>query len=301
MYLKKVYYAGQTAEVQKTFTKRYGQNVSRGESVSRTPEAVKKYNEKMSYRELTRTINENFRPKDIHLVLTYRKGERPDPEQAKKDRDKILRALRKYFKDRGQELKYIAVTAYGTRGAIHHHLIINTMDARDLREMWPHGGIHCEYLYEGGEYSGLAWYFIKQARTSPQGKETIRGRRWTGSKNLKRVKPSVREVSAKTWREPPVPFPGYVIDPDSIEADCSPVTGIPYLFYRMIRIPENSRVTRPDGTVLKGTDAVKWLHDENRREIGDVWQKQNDAGRIQKLRTGRHEKSRPAGRRKAEP
>ncbi len=241
MYLKKTYKAGRTIEVHKSYSARYGRNIARGKNTGHTPEAMARYNEKMAFRTLTRLINENFAPKDIHLVLTYRREARPEAAEAKKSLERFLRKLRAYFKARGQELKYIAVTAYGTRGAIHHHLVINTMDARDIRELWPHGGSHCEYLYGDGEYSALAWYLIRQARTHPAAAERITGKRWSQSKNLRRVEPSIQEVDAKAWKEEPKPIKGYYIDPNSIENGISPVTGIPYQFYRMIKIDAKAR------------------------------------------------------------
>lgn len=269
MYLKKTYTAGITKEVHNTYSARYGKNISRGGNVNRTPEAVKNYNTKMAHRELTRLINENYSPGDIHLVLTYFRGERPGPKQAKKNLNAFLRKLRGYFKKQKSELKYIAVTAFGDRGAIHHHLIINTMDGRDIREMWPFGGSHVEYLYPDGEYSALAWYFIQQSRKSPAGELTGK-KRWTCSKNLKRPVPTVKEVDAKTWREPPKAEPGYIIDVNSIDAGINPISGIPYLFYRMILAQK--RIVTPDGAVLRGQEALEYQIRENRKAVQNEWE-----------------------------
>ena len=111
---------------------------SRGARESKTADAVQKYNLKMAERRLTRILNENFRAGDIHLVLTYAKHNRPDTsEQAKKHIQLFFRRLRRNLKRPGRELKRLGTTAYGTRGAIHHHIVISTMDVREIRAMWP--------------------------------------------------------------------------------------------------------------------------------------------------------------------
>ena len=55
------------------------------------------YNKKLAERELTRILNENFGLGDLSIIGTYRKAERPTPEQAKKDREKFLRNSENIF------------------------------------------------------------------------------------------------------------------------------------------------------------------------------------------------------------
>lgn len=268
-------------DVQHTFSRRYGKNIRRGANVEPTPAAVKEYNRKLAERKLTRLINANFGPNDIHLVLTYRRDDRPTPEESKKRLRNFLSRLRRYFAKQGRELKYIAATAYGTRGAIHHHLVISTMDARDLRKLWPHGGSHTEYLYENGDYPRLAAYIVRQAKQGLTEAEQIDEKRWHGSRNLIKPKPQKREVPAAVWREPPAAWPGYIIDLDSVDAGVSPVTGIPYLFYRMIEIPKKQRLQTPDGRLLYDDAAAKWLREHNRQEIKREWPRLNPSGKLE--------------------
>lgn len=282
MYLKTVYHAGVTIDVQNTFSRRYGKKIGRGTNAQATPPAVREYNRKLAERKLTRLINANFGPGDIHLVLTYTPANRPTPAEAKRRLKNFLKRLRRYYKSRGRELKYIAATAYGTKGAIHHHLVINTMDARDLRELWPYGGSHAEYLHEDKEYSRLATYIVRQAKKGLAEAEQIDEHLWSGSRNLVKPKPEKREVPATVWREPPRPRPGYVIDLDSVDAGVSPVTGIPYLFYRMIRIPKKQKVMTPDGRMLRDDAAAKWLRDHNIDDIRRRWPERNLSGPLVK-------------------
>ena len=62
----------------------------------------------------------------------------------------------------------------------------------------------------------------------------------------------MKEVDARTWREPPAPAKGYVIAPESIDAGINPITGIPYLFYRMVRIPDDAVAVKAGRDQVEG-------------------------------------------------
>ena len=63
----------------------------------------------------------NFKAtEDYHLVLTYKKNNRPTPEQAKKYLKNFIQNMRNAYRRLDEELKYILVTEYENK-AIHHH------------------------------------------------------------------------------------------------------------------------------------------------------------------------------------
>lgn len=267
MYYITKYIAGQTIEVQKTFSKRYGKKYTRAGPCASSLVAVQEYNLKTATRKLTRILNANFVPNDVYLTLTYARDRRPTPEDAKKQIQAFLRKLRKLFRDEGRELKYVWTTAYGERGAIHHHLVIPTMDVRRLRPLWPYGGCHAEFLYDNGEYSGLASYICRQSKLGLSEGEKLNTRKWSGSRNLIIPPPDKKEVDAEAWREPPKPIKGYIVDVDSIDDGLSPTTGIPYLFYRMLRLPDELIITTDSGQILRGDAARDWLTDKNLKDL----------------------------------
>lgn len=264
-YIKRTYKAGNTIEVQKTYSAVWGKSLSKAGKTGKSKLSVKQYNDKVAVRNCTRLINANFKPKDLFLTLTYRRGSNVTPEEAQKHREKFLRNLRNRFSRNNKELHYIGTIGIGERGAIHHHIIIDSMDPRELPQLWVHGRVDCQPLHENREYSKLAAYICHQNREI-DGKR-ISGKRWYCSKNLIKPQAIVEEVSAKEWREPPQPIKGYIIDTDSVEAGFNPLTGIPYLFYRMIKIPPKSRVMAADGRLLKADEAEKWLQQQNQAEI----------------------------------
>ena len=228
MYVKETVTAGETIEVRKYHTIKYcrkGQR--RGVNTGRTTERQARINRRNAQRTLRQLINANFGGGDIHLVLTYRREERPTAAEAKKKIAVFLRQLRAAYKAAGTELKYIQVPPEHVGGAVHHHLIISGIDARVIRELWPHGGVHPSYLDSTGNYAGLAQYIIKEtdrklargaeARKKAEAGEDYCGRRWSCSRNLKKPEIKKEIVKADSWREQPVAKEGYIIETDSIE------------------------------------------------------------------------------------
>lgn len=248
---------GECIEVQKTYTRRQGRRYGRGVNISVTGEAQARYNDKLSKRELTRIINENFTVDDIHLVLTYRIEDRPqNDEEFKGDLKKFLRLLRKTYKRAEIELKYITVSAIGKKGAPHHHLIITGIDLRQLIGLWDKGKIIPTFLYSKADYSKLAEYFIGQS--NEEGGRIV-GRRWSCSRNVVHPKMKKSEVDADVWNEPPKALPGYEIDYDTAEYGVNPHTGIPFCYYRMYRREIKKPIMTPDGRLLKPDAADRWL------------------------------------------
>ena len=112
-------------EVEEVHSSRYGcKGIKPMPRQKKTPEEVKKTNERNRIKRLYRKIAMNFDYGDFHMQLTYREKERPSPEEAREVIREFLRQLRKVYKSRGQALKYIITTEYKDK-AIHHHLIVN--------------------------------------------------------------------------------------------------------------------------------------------------------------------------------
>lgn len=235
-YIKKTVIAGKTIEVYKHFSSRYNKKgIPRASRANPTPEAVKKINEKNAEDKLRHLINTNFGHMDIHLVLTYKKELRPDAEKGKRDLANFLRRLRRLYKKQGKELKYIAVTEYKNR-AIHHHLIINSIDMRDVVPLWDKGRARPTYLDETGQYGKLAAYLIKETAKTYKTEKSASGKRWNSSKNL--VKPIIKKevIPANSWRDEPKPLKGYYIDKDTVISGIHEISGYMFQRYCMIKL-----------------------------------------------------------------
>lgn len=221
---------------------------SRGKKLKKTPEEVEKQNQRQREKTVRRLIAANFREGDFHLVLKYRDA--PDTyEEAKKDLQKFLAAMRRRYKKAGYHFKYIGVTERGKRRAVlHHHLIIENIQAGTLntvqavQEIWQG---HCAFhdLYEDGEYSNLAAYIVKK-----ETKEENTGCSYTRSRNLRipKEKKSIRHK--KAWPQEPVPRKGWYIVKGSLEEGINAFTGLPWQGYTMkkIRTREEIAAERAD-------------------------------------------------------
>lgn len=174
-YIKKVYNLGAIIEIEKVHSGRYGSHIRPKPKEKVTDEDVKKVNEIMAEKKLRRLIDINFHPGDLHMVLTYRPDERPDKNTAKIILSKFIKELRKEYKKRGYELKYIHVTEY--KNTIHHHFIINSITEgpgtlRLINKLWKYGRPKATPLDETGDYAALAHYLIKETSKTFREKDT---------------------------------------------------------------------------------------------------------------------------------
>lgn len=165
----------------------------RSERQKLTTIAKQKINARKSKAKLVRYICLNFRSgRDLKIELTHA-GDEPDDKTAGKRLSDFHNNMRQAYRKRGAEYKYIAITeTHGKDGEstrIHHHLIINALDAEKtlpiLLKCWDYGGVNLDVLIESDMYEDTASYFLKEKKE--KGKRT-----WTHSLNL--IKPSPPEI-----------------------------------------------------------------------------------------------------------
>lgn len=228
------------------------------EPVQKSPEEIQKANMKQAAKRLARLINANFRPGDVHVTLTYRKENRPDPQEAQKNLEDFRKAMRKKYRKAGKELRWIAVTEYKSK-AIHHHMIINnindgvftTMDY--IRELWKgRGSPKFVQLYDDAEYTQLADYLIKETEKTFRDPDSPVKQRYSCSRNL--VQPKVTRKDKKIkgdWEQEPKSREGYYIVKDSLYNSVDKL-GYAYQRYVMVKLapteadwPSNEIKERP--------------------------------------------------------
>lgn len=239
-YLQHTWYAGNTTEIHKTYSARYGKRIQRGANINKTPEAVKKYNAIIAERELRLLVNTNFTHGDYYITLTYRRDERPDPQTARKQVDKFISNCRKMYKRAGKEMKWVAITEYKKR-AIHHHLIINQYKIGQIADLWPYGHPKIQLLDNTGDYSKLAEYLVKETCKTFGEAGSPSKKRYRHSRNLKKAEHEVKVIKADAWRKEPKAKKGYQIVRDSVYTDVNPITGYPYQIYRMVKPPNRRK------------------------------------------------------------
>lgn len=196
-----------------------------------TSDAVKKNNDRLAAKQLTRLINANFYPGDLHTTLTY--AEVVSVDEARHQLDLWLRRMRREFKKQGKEFYYIAVTEY-EHHRIHHHIVMNYIDLQIITAQWTNGRMRCTTLDQSRNYRALAEYLIKETQKTFREPGNSKKRRWKSSRNLKRPVVKREWVSVRElWRDPK-PLKGYQIDKDSIRYYQNPVTGLEHLEYQMV-------------------------------------------------------------------
>ena len=215
-YLRNSCYLPYSIEVEEVHSNRYGKKgYKRAPRKEPTKEEMVEANERRRIKKLYRIIATNFDFGDYHTVLTYRKDERPTPEQAKKILRTLLRNLRKAYQKRGEPLHYIIVTEY--------------------ERLWPYGGTHFTPIYEAGEVKELAAYLIKETQKSFRKKDNPNKLAYSCSRNLKKPVVKTKVIKANTWKKEPVPPAGYMIRRGDIVTGIN-VLGYPYRYYTMVRI-----------------------------------------------------------------
>ena len=247
MYLKKTYRYNNIIEIEKTCSGRYGRKLQVSEKKNVTKESQRKENERQMIKKLNRIIEANFGDDDYHLVLTYTPDNRPEPQDAKKILKDFFTAMRKEYKVRNCELKYIVVTEYRKK-AIHHHVVINELPQSDpeknkdhitlmklLKRHWKHGRKMLTALYGEGEYENLAAYLVKETTETFKDDEAPCKKRYSCSRNLVHPEPEVKIIKAFKWAEDPKPKKGYEVIKDSVHSGINRM-GFPYQYYKMRKI-----------------------------------------------------------------
>ena len=172
-------------------------NTPRKKKQDLSDESLKKYNDKMARRQITRLINTNFDRNDLYVTLTYPDGTLPNEKKARKDMNNYIRRIKNNRKKKEHpELKYIYVIEYvddedlpyTKKIRIHHHIIMSQMDRDVAEDLWiKKARVDCRRLQpDDFGLEGIARYLVK----GKKGKK-----RWYGSRNLK--KPTVNTSVSK--------------------------------------------------------------------------------------------------------
>ena len=246
MFVEVVTVAGATVEIERYYTNRY-----RKKSENRKPkqkpssEQQRDANNRRAGKKLRRLINANFSPGDFHLILSYEKkpgDPEREPEDMKEDIRKFLRAMRKEYKSEGRELKYIHVPEIGSRGARHHHLVINRIDAELIRRNWKYGFIQICPLDGSRNWRRLAAYLLKYSCRVIGTEYELSGKRWNASRNLIHPESKVTVITKRDYFRsiPVVPrkYRGkYEVDKSTIESGeiAEEYGGYSFLRYTLMR------------------------------------------------------------------
>lgn len=271
MYKSKKYKSINNIEHQISYKGMYGaKGEKRSPRKKKTSAEIERQNQINKVNKVRRTIQLNFYPNDMWITLNYPKGTRKPYKEVKEEFDKYIRQLRKEYKTRGEQLKFMYRIEIGSQGGIHIHMIINRIWGSDIlvSKCWS-GRAHFETLYEDGAYRKLAEYLVKPLPNDSKRYKQLgfiddmdikHMSKYGSSKNLIRPEAQVKTYRRKTVRkiitEGPKPTEGFYIDKDSIRVGVNPYTGYSYIYYTEIRIEQFKRLIKPP----EDEDASKYIY-----------------------------------------
>lgn len=254
-YRADIYYGINNIEHYIRFAGKYGaKGEKRAKKKKATPEQVKRQNQINRENRLRRTIQANFYPNDVWVCLKYKKGTRLTIEQLKNDLcKKFIPALRKEYKKRCEQLKFIYRIEIGKHGGSHVHILINRIWGVDMlvQKCWGHCCNFTNIREEGG-YRKLAAYIVKplpeDGQMSFMSAEDLSGYSkytYNSSRNLVRPEPERKEYNRRTVKklitEGIKAAQGYNIDKNSIRVGVNEYTGYSYIYYTETRVKLKER------------------------------------------------------------
>lgn len=243
-YMMEVCTAGETIEVSKYYSARYGKRSARSENRLPTSKKAQQANWRQAEKRLRRLMNANFRDKvDALVTLDFAPGGKPETyEDMKRRMQNFLQRLRRRYKKLGLPCRYIWVGEIGPKGGVHVHMMLNDVDrigAGNLMEIWGEGATHIDSLWSGGQYGKIAAYFLKYADKTESTTGEHLGRKWNPSHGLRQPKIVRTVVNRMSFQKKVKARKGYHLEKDkdgnTVRYGISDLTGLPYLSYTMIR------------------------------------------------------------------
>ena len=254
-FIRETCIAGGVIDVTVKYSLRSGRGC-RAPKTNPTREAVVKHNDKLAAKKLTRLMNGNFFPGDLHIVLTYA-GDEPSVEDAKRDIENFKRRMTREFQKQGKEFKWIEVTEH-KHARIHHHMLISYIDERIVSKQWKKGHVRFVTLDRSRNYRKLAEYFIKETSKSMREPGSETKKRWSASRNLTRPIVKREIITQAALFEKPKALKGYEIIEDTVQRYEHPFTGIEHLEYMMVSTDPVPRIkTWRKGKVIERDETYR--------------------------------------------
>lgn len=213
----------------KYYSTRYRKRCNRSGKRSSTKEQQRAINKRLAAHKRLWTICNNFKRSDYFITLTYRRDARPDDiETAIRCAGAALARLSRILKRHGVKLSYYLMTERGTKGAVHHHVLIrNNFDLGLMfsKKIWKHGAVQVKDIYTSSMLQ-LGKYFLK-------GDSAESEKRYSQSRDVIAPKPKVEVIKAAKWHKKPRVKKGYEITDlvDGISAGF----GFPYQEYIFVK------------------------------------------------------------------
>lgn len=239
-YQRTVYRWRNAIEVEDHSSARYGApGMPRQKKVKASPEQIEKQNQFQKEKRCRHKLRSNFDIRDYFVTVTYAVENRPySMAQAKKDWNRFVQRLRREYKKRGADIKWIRNIEVGSRGAWHIHMVLNRIPELDmiLADSWPHGAVHIQLMHQKGEFAELAAYLTKTPRTDSR----LREANYSTSRGL--ATPEPEKTVHHSWQiTDKIRVPkGWYLDKSTLREGVNPITNYPFRDYTIIRLQRKS-------------------------------------------------------------
>lgn len=172
-----------------------------------TTAARRLVNLRRAWQKLMLLLGANFGTRDLVVTLTYDDDHLPATRKAANaNMAKYLVLLRRAYRQKGRELRYIYCTeSRHEAGRWHHHLVIPAADYETIRSLWTYGDNTEIGTIDAYGYEELAKYITKEAR---EPNASVGARSWSSSRNLERPLRESELVADYVTLSPP---PGAVV------------------------------------------------------------------------------------------
>lgn len=258
-YIRERYDLYNSIEIREHMDCRHHDEGTRCEKRKRTPEEIKKANQRRKEEKARRLIWANFEPGDYVRTLTFKKENRPkDMKEAQAIKAKFIRQLSREYGKRFYQLLWIANIECTPKGAWHIHMICNRIEGGGdiIKDLWrQYGGVYDQELADlAGKDIGA--YITKSPDSTAAGEHKVSESRYSHSRNLTVPEPKRTEISGwKMSQRPRIPK-GFYLDKSTY------VEGVNDAGYRYRNYILRRLMPKPRNRKIKGKK------DESRRIRG---------------------------------
>ena len=247
-YIRERYDLYNSIEIREHMDCRHHEEGTRCERRKRTPEEIKRANQRRKEEKARRLIWANFEPGDYVRTLTFKKEMRPaDMKEAQSIKAKFIRQLSREYGKRYYKLLWIANIECPPRGAWHIHLICNRIEGGGdiIKDLWrQYGGVYDQELADI-QGKDIGAYITKSPDSTADGEHKVVESKYSHSRNLVVPEPKRTEISGWKMSDAPRVPKGFYLEKDSMYEGVN-MAGYrfrTYIIRRLVPKPRNRRIT----------------------------------------------------------
>ena len=247
-YIRERYDLYNSIEIREHMDCRHNEEGARSEKRKRTPEEMKRANQRRKEEKARRLIWANFEPGDYVRTLTFKKEMRPaDMKEAQSIKAKFIRQLSREYGKRYYKLLWIANIECPPRGAWHIHLICNRIEGGGdiIKDLWrQYGGVYDQELADI-QGKDIGAYITKSPDSTVDGEHKVVESKYSHSRNLVVPEPKRTEISGWKMSDAPRVPKGFYLEKNSMYEGVN-MAGYrfrTYIIRRLVPKPRNRRIT----------------------------------------------------------